>query len=58
MGDLEIFFPDRSALRFTQTGVVEGESNHCDGCNMIQMIKGGIIEDQIFICARCRGREA
>lgn len=57
MGDLEIYFPDRSALRFTQTGVVEGESNHCDGCDKIQIMKGGIIEDQIFICARCRGRE-
>jgi hypothetical protein len=25
MGDLEIFFPDRSALRFTDSGVEEGE---------------------------------
>ena len=57
MGNLEMFFSDRSALRFTQTGVEEGESNHCDGCNTIQMIKGGLMEDQIFVCARCRGRE-
>lgn len=57
MGDLEIYFPDRSALRFTDGGVEEGESMICDGCDKIQMVKGGLMDDQIFVCARCRGRE-
>ena len=55
MGDLEIYFPDRSALRFTDSGVEEGESMICDGCNQIQMVKGGLTTDQIFLCSLCRG---
>ena len=55
MGDLEIYFPDRSALRFTDGGVEEGEATVCDGCDKIQMVKGGLTIDQIFLCALCRG---
>jgi len=54
MGDLEIYFPDRSALRFTDSGVEEGESTVCDGCDKMQMVKGGLISDQIFLCEACR----
>ena len=55
MGDLEIYFPDRSALRFTESGVEEGEATVCDGCDKIQMVEGGLITDQIFLCSLCRG---
>lgn len=54
MADLEIHFPDRSALRFTDSGVEEGETTVCDGCDKIQMIKGGLTTDQIFVCQGCR----
>jgi hypothetical protein len=54
MGDLEIFFPDRSALRFTNSGVEEGEATVCDGCDKMQMVKGGLTTDQIFLCEACR----
>jgi hypothetical protein len=55
MGDLEIYFPDNSALRFTDSGVEEGESMICDGCNTRQMAKGSLVTDQIALCAPCRG---
>ena len=54
MGDLEIYFPDRSALRFTDSGVEEGESTVCDGCDKMLMVKGGLTIDQIFLCEECR----
>ena len=54
MADLEMFFPDRSALKFTDDGVIEGDWLHCDGCDKPQLVKGGIISDQVFVCAKCR----
>ena len=57
MAGLEMFFPDRSALKFTDDGVIEGDWLHCDGCDEPQLVKGGIISDQIFVCAKCRVTE-
>lgn len=54
MGDLEMFFPDRSALKFTDDGLIEGDWLDCDGCNAPQLVKGGIISDQVFVCEKCR----
>ena len=54
MGDLEMFFPDRSALKFTDDGIVESDWLNCDGCDKPQSVNGGIISDQIFVCAKCR----
>ena len=54
MGDLEMFFPDRSALKFTDDGLIEGDWLDCDGCNTPQLVKGGIISDQVFVCEKCR----
>jgi hypothetical protein len=54
MAGLEMFFPDRSALKFTDDGVIEGDWLHCDGCDKPQLVKGGIISDQVFICEKCR----
>jgi hypothetical protein len=54
MGDLEMFFPDRSALKFTDDGLIEGDWLDCDGCNTPQLVNGGIVSDQIFVCAKCR----
>jgi hypothetical protein len=46
MGDLEMFFPDRSALKFTDDGMIEGDWLDCDGCNTPQLVNGGIVSDQ------------
>ena len=54
MGALEMFFPDRSALKFTDDGMIEGDWLDCDGCNTPQLVNGGIVSDQIFVCAKCR----
>jgi len=54
MGDLEMFFPDRSVLKFTDDGLTQAEWLHCDGCDKPQLINGGIVSDQIFVCAKCR----
>jgi hypothetical protein len=54
MGDLEMFFPDRSALRFSDDGIVESDWLNCDGCDKPQLVNGGIVSDQIFVCAECR----
>jgi hypothetical protein len=54
MADLEMFFPDRSALKFTDEGVTEADWLNCDGCDKPQLVNGGIISDQVFVCAKCR----
>jgi len=54
VGDLEIYFPDKTALHFTSNGVSDHDSEVCDGCNTRQFTTGGIMSDQIFVCAKCR----
>lgn len=54
MGDLEVYFPDKTALYFTDKGVSDHDSEVCDGCNTCQFTTGGIMSDQIFVCAKCR----
>lgn len=54
MGDLEVYFPDSTALHFTDDGVTLHESLVCDGCDKPQFVNGGILADQIFLCAKCR----
>jgi len=49
-----MFFPDRSVLKFTDDGLTQAEWLHCDGCDKPQLINGGIVSDQIFVCAKCR----
>ena len=54
MGDLEVYFSDKTALYFTDKGVSDHDSEVCDGCNTRQFTTGGIMSDQIFVCAKCR----
>ncbi len=52
-----MFFPDRSALKFTDDEIVESDWLNCDGCDKPQLVSGGIISDQMFVCAECRVTE-
>ena len=54
MANLEVYFPDNTALHFTDEGVTDEDATICDGCDTKQFLSGGIVSDQIFICAKCR----
>ena len=54
MADLEVYFPDNTALHFTDQGVTDEDATICDSCDTKQFLSGGIVSDQIFICAKCR----
>ena len=54
VANLEVYFPDNTALHFTDAGVSDEDATICDGCNSKQFLSGGILSDQIFVCAKCR----
>ena len=54
MANLEVYFPDNTALHFTDHGVTDEDATICDSCNTKQFLSGGIVSDQIFVCAKCR----
>jgi len=54
VADLEVYFPDNTALHFTDSGVTDEDATICDSCNTKQFLSGGIVSDQIFICGKCR----
>ena len=54
MANLEVYFSDNTALHFTDQGVTDEDATICDSCNTKQFLSGGIVSDQIFICAKCR----
>ena len=54
VADLEVYFSDNTALHFTDQGVTDEDATICDGCNTKQFLSGGIVSDQIFVCAKCR----
>ena len=54
MANLEVYFPDNTALHFTDQGVTDEDATICDSCDTKQFLSGGIVSDQIFVCAKCR----
>ena len=54
VANLEVYFSDNTALHFTDSGVTDEDATICDSCNTKQFLSGGIVSDQIFICAKCR----
>lgn len=53
MANLEVYFPDNTALHFTDEGVTDEDATICDSCDTKQFLSGGIMADQIFICGKC-----
>jgi len=54
VANLEVYFSDNTALHFTDQGVTDEDATICDSCDTKQFLSGGIVSDQIFVCAKCR----